>query len=232
MHRAIILGVLLIALVSPPVRGEPALAIVDEVEWVPLRDHCRRVVEGLEALKAPLPAEANQALTALLKHDPADPDAAAAAVQRLLDPYCLLAVSINPESRVKAARGPAAAELERDQERIVLVKVQNEAGSTAALAVSGPDLCEPGKPADGRWLEAVVVTRSGDHATTGSGDNATAAPPFSSKLSGRRLEYVLLRLTAREAGKREATFRFDIGQGTQDLGFRAETPVLFTVRGR
>ena len=32
------------------------------------------------------------------------------------------------------------------------------------------------------------------------------------------------------AGKREATVGFDIGQGTQDLGFRAEVPILFTVR--
>ena len=107
-------------------------------------------------------------------------------------------------------------ELERDQERITLVKIQNDAGSTAALAVSGPELREPGKPADDRWLEAAPM----------------ADPPFARKLSGRRLDYVVLRLTAREAGKREATFRFDVGQGTQDLGFRAETPVLFTVRGR
>ena len=33
-----------------------------------------------------------------------------------------------------------------------------------------------------------------------------------------------------EAGRREATLTFDVGQGTQDLGFRAEVPVLFTVR--
>ena len=33
-----------------------------------------------------------------------------------------------------------------------------------------------------------------------------------------------------EAGKREATLGFDVGQGTQDLGFRGECPVLFDVR--
>ena len=49
-------------------------------------------------------------------------------------------------------------------------------------------------------------------------------------LSGARLEYVPLRLTPHESGKREATLKFDVGQGTQDLGFRAEVPVLFTVR--
>src|SRR5262249_45925301 len=33
-----------------------------------------------------------------------------------------------------------------------------------------------------------------------------------------------------EAGKREATIGFDVGQGTQDLGFRGEAPVLFDIR--
>jgi len=210
MCRAILPGVLLLALAAPAPSGEPAPPPADGVEWPPLRDHCRRLLDRLEALHAPPSAETTRALKTVLESEPADPDAAALAVQRLLDPECLLVVSINPESRVKAARGPAPAELVKDQERIVLVKVVNEAGATADLAVSGPEIREAGNPADGRWLEATV----------------------SSKLSGRRLEYVVLRLTAREAGKREATFRFDIGQGTQDVGFRAETPILFTVRDR
>ena len=33
-----------------------------------------------------------------------------------------------------------------------------------------------------------------------------------------------------EAGQREATLSFDVGQGSQDLGFRSEIPVLFNVR--
>ena len=216
MRLTSLLGSLLVLLAASAVHGQATPPLVDAVEWGPLRDHCRSLREGLEALKAPLPPDTTRALNALLKEEPADADAAAAAVQKLLDPCCLLIVTINPESRVKAARGPAAAELTQDQERIVLVKVQNDAGSTAALAVSGPEIRGPGEPADGRWLEAAPAND----------------PPFSRKLSGRRLEYVVLRLTAREAGKREATFRFDVGQGTQDLGFRAETPVLFTVRGR
>ena len=54
--------------------------------------------------------------------------------------------------------------------------------------------------------------------------------PLSGKLSGGKLDYVVLRLTPREAGKREATLQFDVGQGTQDLGFRAEVPILFNVQ--
>jgi hypothetical protein len=55
-------------------------------------------------------------------------------------------------------------------------------------------------------------------------------PGLGEKLSGLKLEYVVLRLQTDEVGKREATLRFDVGQGTQDLGFRGEVPVLFTVR--
>jgi hypothetical protein len=44
------------------------------------------------------------------------------------------------------------------------------------------------------------------------------------------VEYVLLRLRPREAGKREATLHFDVGQGSQALGFCAEVPILFTIK--
>jgi hypothetical protein len=128
----------------------------------------------------------------------------AGAVGRAPEARCLLVVSINPESRVKAARGPAAAELRRGEASVFVVKVLNDAGVTAPVAVSGPGIGEGG------WLEARFAGRS--------------------RLGGKPVEYLLLRLTPREAGKREATFRFDVGQGTQDLGFRAEVPVLFTVR--
>jgi hypothetical protein len=207
---------LLCAVVALAPAAEPTLPVVEDVEWAPLREHCLRLMDGLEGLHASLPAETAKALKALCADESRDPAAAAAEVQRLLDAQCLLGVTINPESRVKAARGPLAAELRQGEERVVLVKVQNDAGVTHALAVSGPELLTDGKPADGCWLEAAPVTDA----------------PFARKLSGRRLEYIALRLTAREAGKREATFKFDVGQGTQDLGFRAETPVLFTVRGR
>src|SRR5439155_10419838 len=35
---------------------------------------------------------------------------------------------------------------------------------------------------------------------------------------------------SRDAGKREATIAFDVGGATQDLGFRAELPVLFDIQ--
>jgi hypothetical protein len=188
---------------------------IEDVAFEPLRDHCQRLQKALEGLKAPLPAETVKALKAALENGAKDPEAAVEKVQTLLDAHCLVRVHINPESRVKAARGEAPAELRRDQETVVLVKVFNEAGVTHGLSVSGPQV-RTAKQTDGRWLEVIVHT----------------AAPLRKKLSGARVEYVVLRLTARETGKREATLTFDVGQGTQDLGFRAEVPILFNVRAK
>jgi hypothetical protein len=190
-----------------------SVAVVEDAPWGPLRDHCRQLVRALETSSArPLPTPTIRALRAALEKEWADPDAAVREVQRLLDPHCLLSVEVNPESRVKAFRGPAPAALCRGEAAVALVKFHNAAGVTHAPAVRGPGLVGAG----GGWLEAEFV----------------APPPLAADLGGGRLEYRLLRLRAREVGKREATLRIDVGQGTQDLGFRAEVPVLFTVRDR
>jgi hypothetical protein len=214
MARMTFLAGVFLALAGP-VHGQAALPLVEEAAWQPLREHGRELMKALAAHKAPLPAEKAQALRVLLDDPPPDTDKALREVQNLLDEHCLLGVTINPESRVKGQRGPRAAELVRGRATLVLVKVQNDGGVTHPLAVDGAEIVRAGAD-KAAWLEAEVVPLVADK----------------NKLSGRRLEYVALRLTAREAGKREATFKFDVGQGTQDLGFRAEVPVLFTVRER
>ncbi len=188
--------------------------VVEGVAPGPLREQCRNLLKAVKSLDVPLPAATVKELENLLARKAAKPAEEVAAIQKLLDPHCLIHVSINPESRVKAARGPAAAELVRDRPRFLLVKVHNEAGVTHALKAKGPQLLGKDKDGKERWLEAVVY----------------GEPPLRKTLSGQPVEYVLLRLTARQTGKREATLMFDVGQGTQDLGFRNEVPILFTVR--
>ena len=196
-------------------RAQTSLPVVEGVEPESFRAHCGRLLETLEALKAPLPADTARALRDVLrKEGTREPDDTATRVQKLLDPLCLVGVTINPESRVKAARGPASAGLVQDREAVLLIKVHNEAGVTHALKLTSVQVRAPGKAEGKGWLEAAVHT----------------AEPSGGRLSGHKLEYVIVRLTALEAGKREATLKFDVGQGTQDLGFRAEVPVLFTVR--
>src|SRR5439155_17002476 len=56
------------------------------------------------------------------------------------------------------------------------------------------------------------------------------SPPMTARLSGLKVEYALALMYSAESGKREATLAFDVGQGTQDLGFRGEVPILFDVK--
>jgi hypothetical protein len=201
---------LLTLIATVPLQAQSALPRVQEAAWPPVREQCRKLLAALRKTPGAIPADAEKRLTALLREDVKDADTALERLQDILDPLCLAGVHINPESRVKAERGPLPAGLTTNTPRFVLVKIRNEGGITAPLALEGDELRLPGKTGAGRWLEATLI----------------APKP----LTGLKLEYVVLRLTAREAGKREATLKFDAGQGTQDLGFRAEVPVLFRVR--
>ena len=129
----------------------------------------------------------------------------AEAIQPVLDRRCLFGVHINPEMRVKVARGPARPELVQGAWRPFLVKVRNEAGTTAALRAA---------TTQGGWLDLKMFDE----------------PPLEPTLSGLELEYRVVRLYSHDAGLREASLVFDVGQGTQDLGFRNEVPVLFDCR--
>src|SRR5437660_115416 len=78
-----------------------------EVEGQPLAANVKRLVDAFEYLGSPLPADTAVALKAAAKARDARK------LQQLLDPLVLLVVSLNPESRVKVARGPAPASLQQ-----------------------------------------------------------------------------------------------------------------------
>ncbi|MFO0848510.1 MAG: CehA/McbA family metallohydrolase [Gemmataceae bacterium] len=192
-----------------------------DVDGQPLAANAKRLADALAFLGAPLPADTAAALTAAV--DARD----ARKVQELLDPRVLFVVSINPESRVKVARGPGSATIQQAGYVPVLVKVVNDSTVTKPLRVlspqAGPRYGGPGRnnrdpnadpKAVDRFLTAELFT----------------SPPMTKELSGLKAEYAILLLSSTEAGKREATIGFDVGQGNQDLGFRGEVPVLFDVR--
>lgn len=209
--------------VSPLAADE--LPLVENVEAQPLKAQVRRVVEALDFLGQPLAKEQHDRLQAALKEG--DDAAAIKRIQTELDKLCLAGININPESRVKSQRGPAAAELVQNGWTVFLVKVHNEAGVTAALRASSPNAAPLFKPSSGspdpkpaiepadipeRWLELATFDEQ----------------PLNKTLSGLALEYRIVQLYSRTAGKREAKLAFDVGQGTQDLGFRNELNILFT----
>jgi hypothetical protein len=194
------------------------LPIVRPVEFQPLAAQVRRVVEVMAMVGAPLrPADQRTLETALVG---ADPGAAVETIQRVLDVYCLFGVSINPEARVKVAQGPARPVLAQNGWRAFLVKVHNEAGVTAPLRAQSPNAGEvfrredqpaPLGPNADLWLELDTFD----------------SQPLRKSLSGLNLEYRLLQCYSRDAGRREAKVSFNVGQGSQDLGFRNESDILF-----
>src|SRR5258708_2127940 len=78
---------------------------VDGGDGQPLAANAQRLMEALRSVGAPLPEETATSLQAAIKGRDARK------IQELFDPQVLVVVTLNPESRVKAARGPAAATL-------------------------------------------------------------------------------------------------------------------------
>jgi hypothetical protein len=192
------------------------------VEGQPLAGNAQRLMEALDFLGAPLPADDASALREAIKARDAKQ------IQHLLDPHVLVLVSLSPEARVKARRGPASVALQQGGYTPILLKVHNQSTVTKPLRISspqaGPILMQSGtaygqlrdeaRPKKGRYLDLEIYTKQ----------------PMTEKLSGLEVEYAIALIHSIEAGKREVVLRFDVGQGTQDLGFRAEVPVLFNIR--
>jgi hypothetical protein len=186
-----------------------------DVEGQPLAANANRLLQALDFLGAPLSKEMTAPLEAAIKARDANK------IQELLDPRVLVVVTLNPEARVKAARGPAPAKLQQGGFTPVLVKVLNDSTVKKALRISSPQAGPVysggfGNPKGeaGRFLDVEMFSK----------------PPLTPDLSGLKVEYALALISSSEAGKREATLGFDVGQGTQDLGFRGEVPILFEVR--
>ncbi|MBV9126065.1 MAG: CehA/McbA family metallohydrolase [Planctomycetes bacterium] len=193
----------------------PALPPV-EVEGQPLAANATRLAEALHFLGAPLPQETASALQEAARARDARK------IQELLDPRVLLVVTVSPEARVKVSRGPATATLQQGGWVPMLVKVINDSTAPQALHLSSPQA-------------GPVFSGGAGGSARGDKDHFLQAelytsPPMTARLSGLKVEYVLALIYSSEAGHREATLGFDVGQGTQDLGFRGEVPILFDVR--
>ena len=192
-----------------------ALTIVTNVEVQPLHAQVARITQALAYLGEPLSASEIKELD----DAPALPAAKAVEkIQSVLDRHVLFGVTINPEMRVKVAVGDAKPELEEQGWRVFLVKVQNDSGTTAPLKAVSPNAQKlhnsPAEDVANRWLDLAMFD----------------AQPLSATLSGLTLEYRVIQLYSRDVGKREGKFSFNVGQGTQDIGFRNEVDVLFTVK--
>ncbi len=193
------------------------LPVVTNVELQPLGAQVLRMIEALQFLGEPLPAAEVGRIQKLAEATSGKAEAVAE-IQKILDRHCLVGIDINPESRVKAQEGPAHPDLVEQGWRSFLVKVQNEAGITPALSVSSPNAGMLAGVNEGmvgrRFLDVQMYEKQ----------------PMRPRLSGLELEYRILQIYSKQAGKREAKLSFNVGQGTQDLGFRSDIDLLFLTK--
>ena len=208
------------------------LPIVSDVEPQPFIAQVQRLIEAADYLGSPFGAADKQALDAAMQQSNT---AGCEKIQALLDTHCLFGVAINPENRVKVAQGPAKPELVEQGWRQFLVKVQNDSGSTAPLVAVSPNAVSLFESGSANSASDKEYRKRGDTSPRGAADlwldvQTFDKQPLKPALSGLKLEYRIVQLFSRDAGKREAKFSFNVGQGTQDIGFRNEVDVLFNCR--
>jgi hypothetical protein len=210
--------------------GSAAALAPVAVEAQPLAANIDRLLQALEYLGRPLEPGLRAGLTKAGQNRDAN------ALQALLDPQVLVAVHINPEARVKAARGPAPAVLQQAGYTPVIVKIVNESRGTQRLRIgspqSGPVYAGMSRLSGDRMQQQHLRENENTARRTDRFLELEmfSAAPMTANLSGLEAEYAIALIYSSEAGRREATLTFDAGQGTEDLGFRGEVPVLFTVR--
>jgi hypothetical protein len=132
-----------------------------------------------------------------------------AAIAATVEPSVVLRVDVNPESRVKLAAVSPLPDLVVDRTHRFLLEVRNEARIHAPLRIVASDRSvDPPRPA--RFCDIGIV------------DSFAS----SSVLSGAEREWKIVEIRCTEQGRREVHLEADVGQGTQDLGFRAAADLL------
>ena len=192
----------------------------------PLARNVRQIESALDYLGSPFSADEQRRINDALAGT--DDASAVRSIKNTLDQRALLTVTINPESRVSVEAGAARPELMEGGTRVFLVKVINQAGVTSPLVVESPNsgpvyVKSTGSPeppreltpeqARERWADISLYDKN----------------PLAPRLSGLSVEYRILQIYSHDSGQRSAKIGFNVGQGTQDIGFRNEVVVLFNI---
>jgi hypothetical protein len=204
-------------------------SLTAEVPTQPFVEQIRRLQETMQFLGIPLDTVTNIRLDDALSTGDVE------GITQSLDDHTLFEIDINPESRVKVRKGSAIPKLNQGGYTPFLVKIVNQGTVTARLNATSP---QAGQVYGGMTpLSARRMQReSHDELSDPVGNprrfldlSFYELPPLTTHLSGLELEYKLLWIYASVSGKVEATIEFDVGQGTQDIGFRSRVPVLFNI---
>lgn len=198
------------------------------VEKQPFVAATERLLEALEYVGAPLQKAELKELRAAMKNT--DGRESVKTMQKILDKRCLVAVVVNDESRVSVVEGPVKKELVQNGWRTFLVKVHNQAGINPELKAESPNaapLYMRGKGPRQRPQTTDKLVQPADVPARFLDISMFNKQPLKPRLSGLEVEYRVIQLYSRAVGRREAKLAFNVGQGTQDIGFRNAVPILF-----
>lgn len=206
MHLRQWCGVVVLSLLAAPLAAAE-LPVVKTVERQPLAAQAVRVADALEFLGVPLPASERKALEAAVTGS--DEAKAVQEIQSVLDRHCLAGLRITAKDKLETLVGPAKPELAEQGWRVFLLKVINPTGlkqvevraeSANALPLfqrsSGkpdPKVISVGSTGK-RFLELAMFGQQ----------------PLTRDLSGLELEYRVLQVYSRDAGRKEATLGFGL----------------------
>lgn len=152
-------------------------------------------------------------------------------ITNVLDKYVLFNVEINAESRTKIENGSAEPILFQNGWKSFLVSVENLAGVTSKLTMQSEQ--SKANYDGGEKIYGMAGVGKGEVITNEKMTDRWLVFELSSlikegnSLSGLTKEYFIIDLYSRDSGSRMAKFNVDCGEGTQDIGKRAETNRLF-----
>jgi len=127
------------------------------------------------------------------------------------DQSVFLRVIISPESRVRVLEGNLVPGLVQHAWVDAPISIENQAGVTSSIRLESEQFVDDRlSESRMRWLRIELVPDT--------------------PLTGNSWEHRKLRIWSRDQGVRAAAISVNVGQGTQDLGFRSELAQTFLVR--
>jgi hypothetical protein len=190
----------------------------------PMAQQARQLAEALNYLGQPLTdAEQRRVNDAIGMPEEA---AAVQALEAVFDSHVLINIDINAEGRVKVEQGTAKPDLIEEGARLFLVKIINQAHVTSELNVVSPNSGNVFIRSNGQPDPKITLTPEASK-DRWADISLAQQPPMRKRLSGLAHEYQVLQIYSRDAGQRSAKISFNVGQGSQDIGFRNDVTILF-----
>lgn len=185
-------------LLSEWATAQNAFPKIEKVARQPLLAQVKRVADALDYLGSPLSKEKRRKLESLTELQ--DDEEVTRQVQDVLDSNCLLGVTVTSESAPRLSRGPAKPLLVEQGWQTFLIKVDNRIGAEGRLLIESPNSKPlPHAPAlevASRWMQL----------------SSFEGRPLNPDLSGLELEYRVVQIYSRDAGKKTGLFEISVAR--------------------